>query len=66
VAETRATLIATVAERSTLAHAQADSVVRQVFECMSDTLRRGEAIEIRNFGSFSVRSYRRLQRTEPS
>jgi nucleoid DNA-binding protein len=33
------------------------SSVRQVFECMSDALRRGEGIEIRNFGSFSVRSY---------
>jgi integration host factor subunit beta len=57
VAETKATLIAAVAARSMLAHAQAESVVRQVFECMSDALRRGEGIEIRNFGSFSVRSY---------
>lgn len=65
VGETRATLITAVAERSTLAHAQAESVVRQVFECMSDALRRGEGIEIRNFGSFSVRSYRAYKGRNP-
>ncbi len=36
----------------------AEKVVNEVFEAMTDALVRGEGVEIRGFGSFSVRQYK--------
>jgi integration host factor subunit beta len=57
VAKTKAELIDALAARTKLSQAQAESVVSQVFDCMADALQRGEAIQIRGFGSLSIRSY---------
>jgi integration host factor subunit beta len=57
VAKTRAALIGVVAARAKLPSGRADLLVRRVFDCMAEALQRGESIEIRGFGSFSVRSY---------
>ncbi len=35
----------------------AQLVINNVFDAMTDALSRGESIEIRGFGSFSVRNY---------
>ena len=36
----------------------AESVVKEVFDAMTEALVKGEGIEIRGFGSFSVREYK--------
>jgi nucleoid DNA-binding protein len=54
---TKADLIAVIAHRLRLPHPRAELLVDQVFSSMSDALMRGEGIEIRGFGSFTVRKY---------
>ena len=41
-----------------LSKAQAEKVVDIFFETITDTLSRGDRVEIRGFGSFSVNSYK--------
>ncbi len=36
---------------------RAEAIVNQIFDTLTETLMRGEGIEIRGFGSFTVRSY---------
>lgn len=58
MALTRANLIELIAERKNLPRTQAEAVVRTMFDQIAKSLQRGEGIEIRHFGSLSVRSYR--------
>ena len=51
---TKSELIDALAERSHLTKARAELVVNCVFDAMTDALERGEGIEIRGFGSFSL------------
>ena len=62
---TKADLIDIVAERTKLPRGRAEVLVGQMFDCMVEALRRGEGIEIRGFGSFSIRSYREYQGRNP-
>jgi integration host factor subunit beta len=62
---TKADLIDVVAERTKLPRGRAELLVGQMFDCMVDALQRGEGIEIRGFGSFSIRSYREYQGRNP-
>jgi integration host factor subunit beta len=55
---TKTDLIGAVAVRMAVPTGRAEAPVSRVFECMTEALQRGEVIEIRGFGSFSVRSYR--------
>ena len=55
---TKSELIDAIAARAELTKARAESVVNCVFDTMTDALREGEGIEIRGFGSFTVRPYR--------
>jgi integration host factor subunit beta len=55
---TKADLIATVSHRLKLPTARAELLVDEVFGSMSNALVRGEGVEIRGFGSFTVREYR--------
>lgn len=50
-------LIATLAEKKNLPTKEATSIVNTIFETMTDVLAQGENIEIRGFGSFSVKEY---------
>ncbi len=54
---TKSELIDALAERSKLTKARAELVVNCVFDAMTEALERGEGIEIRGFGSFTVRQY---------
>lgn len=56
-AVTKSELIDAIAARGELSKARAEEVVNSLFEAMTDALRRGNGIEIRGFGSFSVRDY---------
>jgi integration host factor subunit beta len=55
---TKSELIDALAERSELTKARAELVVNCVFDAMTESLQRGEGIEIRGFGSFTVRPYK--------
>lgn len=54
---TKSELILLVAQRTNVTRARAELVVKCVFDAMSDSLAEGEGIEIRGFGSFTVREY---------
>lgn len=55
---TKSELIDAMAQRSDLTKARAEQVVNCVFDAMTEALQRGEGIEIRGFGSFTVRPYK--------
>src|SRR5665811_261125 len=57
MAKTKADLIDEVAARTKLPSVRSDLLVSRVFDCMVEAFHRGEGVEIRGFGSFSVRSY---------
>jgi integration host factor subunit beta len=54
-----------IAERTKLPHGRAELLICQMFDSMVDALCRGEGIEIRGFGSFSIRSYKEYQGRNP-
>jgi len=54
---TKADLITIIADKLKFFSARAELLVDQIFSSMSDALMRGENIEIRGFGSFTVRQY---------
>ena len=54
---TKSELIEAISARGELTKARAEQVVNCVFDAMTQALQRGEGIEIRGFGSFSVRDY---------
>ncbi|MSP90744.1 MAG: integration host factor subunit beta [Myxococcales bacterium] len=54
---TKSDLIEAVAQKSNLTKDKAASVVNQIFEQMVDAMKKGDRIEIRNFGNFTVRKY---------
>ncbi|MFT3773655.1 MAG: HU family DNA-binding protein [Minicystis sp.] len=55
---TKSELIDAIAGRGELTKARAELVVNCVFDAMTEALQRGEGIEIRGFGSFTVRPYK--------
>jgi len=55
---TKSELIEAVAERTKITKSRAELVVNCVFDAMTSALERGEGIEIRGYGSFTVRSYK--------
>lgn len=62
---TKADLIDVIADRLKLPRGRAELLVAQVFDSMVDALKRGEGIEIRGFGSFSIRQYRAYEGRNP-
>jgi integration host factor subunit beta len=50
-------LILKVAEKLGITKSKAQSLVELIFDSMTESLAKGERIEIRGFGSFEVRSY---------
>ncbi|HEX3694604.1 MAG TPA: HU family DNA-binding protein [Polyangia bacterium] len=62
---TKADLIDIVAEQLKVPRGRAELLVGHVFDCMVDALKKGEGIEIRGFGSFSIREYREYEGRNP-
>lgn len=62
---TRSELIDAVAARAGLKRQQADEVVETILASMSEALERGEGIEVRGFGSFTVRPYKSYRGRNP-
>jgi integration host factor subunit beta len=62
---TKADLIALVADKLKFPWARAELLVDQIFSCMTAALQQGEGIEIRGFGSFTVREYKAYEGRNP-
>jgi integration host factor subunit beta len=62
---TKADLIAVVADKLKFPWARAELLVDQIFLCMTKALQQGEGIEIRGFGSFTVRDYKAYEGRNP-
>jgi integration host factor subunit beta len=62
---TKADLIALVAEKLKFPWGRAELVVDHIFESMIEALKRGEGIEIRGFGSFTIRKYEAYEGRNP-
>jgi integration host factor subunit beta len=62
---TKSDLIQHLAEKKKMTWQHAEVLVEAVFACMEQSLRRGERIEIRGFGTFQVRSYRGYKGRNP-
>ena len=54
---TKSGLIDFISEKADITRMKAELVVTTVFESMTEALRNGNRIEIRDFGSFEVRDY---------
>ncbi len=64
-AVTKSELIDAIAARGELTKARAEEVVNSLFDAMSEALQQGKGIELRGFGSFSVRAYQAYQGRNP-
>ena len=64
-AVTKSDLVERLAEQAKLPRGKAELVVNTIFDSMVDSLREGERIEIRGFGSFEVRHYKAYEGRNP-
>jgi integration host factor subunit beta len=62
---TKSELIDSVADKLHLAKARAEQIVDTVFNSMVDALKDGQGIEIRGFGSFTIREYKAYDGRNP-
>ena len=62
---TKSELIERVALRSGLTKGRAEMVVSTIFDAMTEALVQGDGIEIRGFGSFTVRQYKAYEGRNP-
>ncbi|MFO7565927.1 MAG: HU family DNA-binding protein [Enhygromyxa sp.] len=62
---TKSELIERVAQESGLTKGRAEMVVNTIFDSMTAALIAGEGIEIRGFGSFTVRQYKSYEGRNP-
>src|SRR6185369_1154532 len=62
---TKSDLIERLCQDQKLPKGKAELLVNTIFECLEDSLRRGERIEIRGFGSFEIRAYKSYQGRNP-
>src|SRR3954453_21741197 len=62
---TKSDLIELVANKLHLPKGKAELIVNCVFDSMEDSLKKGERIEIRGFGSFEIRHYKAYEGRNP-
>jgi integration host factor subunit beta len=62
---TKSELIDAIADKLHLAKARAEQIVDTVFNSMVDALKDGQGIEIRGFGSFTIREYKAYDGRNP-
>ena len=62
---TKADLIAAVADKLKFPWARAELLVDEIFGAMVESLKRGDGIEIRGFGSFTIRAYKAYEGRNP-
>ena len=62
---TKLDLIVALAGKENLTEKQAKDVINQIINGFRDSLKKGDRIEIRGFGSFSVREYKAYKGRNP-
>lgn len=62
---TKADLIVAIADQLKLPAGRAELIVDQIFDGMVNALKRGDGIEIRGFGSFTIREYKAYEGRNP-
>src|SRR3954468_8736232 len=62
---TKSELIEKISETLKLPAGKAEAIVNTIFDSMVKALERGEGIEIRGFGSFTVREYKAYEGRNP-
>src|SRR5262249_23245830 len=62
---TKSELIDAIAARGKLTKTRAEVLVNCIFDAVSEALLRGEAVEIRGFGTFTVRPYQSYHGRNP-
>jgi integration host factor subunit beta len=62
---TKSELIELISNRIKLPKGKAEHIVNCIFDSMVDALKKGEGIEIRGFGSFTVREYKSYEGRNP-
>ena len=62
---TKSELIERISEKLKLPNGKVEQIVNTVFESMVAALQRSEGIEIRGFGSFTVRQYKAYEGRNP-
>ena len=62
---TKSDLIDLLCEAEKMPKGRAELLINAIFDCMEASLRRGERIEIRGFGSFENRNYRAYEGRNP-
>ncbi len=62
---TRSELVEAVAARGEITRQRAEAVVDAILAAMSEAMQRGESIEVRGFGSFTIRPYKSYQGRNP-
>src|SRR5579859_1364648 len=62
---TKSDLIELVANRLHLPKGKAELIVNCIFDSMEESLKKGERIEIRGFGSFEIRHYKAYEGRNP-
>lgn len=62
---TKSELIERIAQESGLTKGRAEMVVNTIFDAMTSALVAGDGIEIRGFGSFTVRKYKAYEGRNP-
>lgn len=62
---TKSELIERLAEAAKLTKGKAELIVTTIFDAMTEAMVRGEGIEIRGFGSFTVRQYKSYEGRNP-
>ncbi len=62
---TKSELIELISNKIKLPKGKAEQIVNCIFDSMVDALKKGEGIEIRGFGSFTVREYKSYEGRNP-
>jgi len=62
---TRAGLIERISEKGHMPRPRAELLLNAIFDCIEQSMRRGEKIEVRGFGTFQIRSYRAYKGRNP-
>jgi len=62
---TKLDLIEALAVKEKLTAKQATDIINQIMKGFTDTLEKGDKIEIRGFGSFTVREYKAYKGRDP-
>ena len=62
---TKSELIDAIAARAGMSRIRAEQVVETVFSSMVEAMERGDGIEVRGFGSFTIRPYKSYNGRNP-